>query len=178
MPVEEILAGIDDLYKAGAFRRLGLSNLNTDDVEEIVCISKERGYLLPSIYQVNYSAVARRVESELFPTLRKYGISVYVYSPCVGGFLAKTPEGITNGTGRWHPEDYLGKIYHSMYAKPSIIEGLTTWNKIAEDAAICSAVGAAVSGRNIIASNRLVSRQMVPRGWCVRDNRAEARGGN
>lgn len=73
-----MLKGINDAYKAGYFKRFGLSNFKADDVERIYTLCKEKGYLLPTVYQGNYSVVFRRPEAELFPTLRKLNIAFYV----------------------------------------------------------------------------------------------------
>ncbi|MCI2435640.1 aldo/keto reductase, partial [Listeria monocytogenes] len=67
------LAGLDALYRQGAFKRLGLSNYLGHEVDEMVRVAKENGFVVPSVYQGNYSAVARRTEAEVLPVLRKHG---------------------------------------------------------------------------------------------------------
>lgn len=73
------------------------------EVAEIVQICKANGYIQPTAYQGIYNAIHRRVlhtslrlrsvanwalathrkvEPELFPCLRKYGISFYEFNPC------------------------------------------------------------------------------------------------
>jgi aflatoxin B1 aldehyde reductase len=103
-------------------------------------IAKERNYVLPSVYQGNYSAVARRVEKELFPTLRKHNFAFYAYSPIAGGFLTKTSEQLrAGGTGRWDPESSVGKQSRALFQRPSFLEALDVWNQIAEDEGISKA---------------------------------------
>jgi aryl-alcohol dehydrogenase-like predicted oxidoreductase len=59
-------------------------------------------------------------------------VAFYAYSPIAGGFLAKTPEQLKNGKGRWDPESFLGKFYHGLYVqRPAVLGALDTWNKIA-----------------------------------------------
>ncbi|KAJ5763866.1 hypothetical protein N7533_002547 [Penicillium manginii] len=99
VPVERILYGINDLYKEGKFKRFGLSNFKADEVEEVIRVAKENNFVLPTVYQGNYNAVARRTETEIMPTLRKNNISFYAYSPIAGGFLTKTPEQLLAGGG-------------------------------------------------------------------------------
>lgn len=70
-PVEETLEAVNEVYKKGWFKRFGLSNFFAKDVQKIYDICKEKGYPLPTVYQGNYSPVARKQESVLFPTLRK-----------------------------------------------------------------------------------------------------------
>jgi aflatoxin B1 aldehyde reductase len=139
-PLEPILAGINDLYVSGSFKRFGLSNFRSDEVEEVVRIAKQSNYVLPSVYQGNYSAVARRTETELFPTLRKYNIAFYAYSPIAGGFLTKTSEElIQGGQGRWDAGNFIGHMYNTLYKKPAMLEALDKWDKIAKEAGVSKA---------------------------------------
>ncbi|KAJ5582663.1 hypothetical protein N7535_001283 [Penicillium sp. DV-2018c] len=140
VPLEDLLAAVNSNYQAGKFKRFGLSNYLAEEVEEVVRICREKNYVLPSAYQGNYSAVARRTEKELFPTLRKHNISFYAYSPIAGGFLTKDVEKlIAGGDGRWDPESYIGKLYHALYNKSSMLEGLKLWEKISKDTGLSKA---------------------------------------
>jgi len=138
VPISETLAGINDVYKLGFFKRFGLSNYTAEGVEEIYAHCKEQGYVLPTAFQGNFSAVARRYETLLFPTLRKHNIAFYAYSPLAGGFLAKTKEQVQGGAGRFN-NDVLGGMYNRMYNKPAMLEVLTEWEEIAKEAG-CSRV--------------------------------------
>ncbi|RMZ90533.1 hypothetical protein DV736_g2233, partial [Chaetothyriales sp. CBS 134916] len=135
VPLEDTLAGVNEVYKDGAFKRFGLSNYPASEVQKVYDISKANGYVLPTVYQANYNPVARKQETILFPTLRKLGISVYIYSPIAGGFLTKTKEDIENGAGRFG-KDKLGGLYYGLYAKPSLLAILPKWAKIADDAGV------------------------------------------
>lgn len=46
------------------------------------------GWKKPDVYQASYNALHRSCEAELFPCLRRYGISFYVFSPLAGGMLS------------------------------------------------------------------------------------------
>lgn len=48
----------------------------------MVGICNANGYIQPTAYQGIYNAVHRAVEPELFPCLRKFGISFYEFNPC------------------------------------------------------------------------------------------------
>lgn len=74
VPLEETLAGINEVYKQGWFRRFGLSNFFAEDVQKVYDICKREDYPLPTVYQGDYSAIARKQEEELLPLLRKLGI--------------------------------------------------------------------------------------------------------
>lgn len=138
--LEDLLAGINSAYQAGKFKRFGLSNYLAEEVEEVVRICREKNYVVPSVYQGNYSAVARRGEKEIFPTLRKHNISFYAYSPIAGGFLTKDVATlVAGGQGRWDPNTQLGGIYNALFNKPSMLKGLEQWETISKESGISKA---------------------------------------
>ncbi|KAL2851051.1 NADP-dependent oxidoreductase domain-containing protein [Aspergillus pseudoustus] len=137
VPLETQLEAINELYQAGKIKRFGLSNYLPGEVEDVIRVAKEKNWVLPSVFQGNYSAVARHAETELFPILRQYGIQFYAYSPIAGGFLTKTVDQLLQGAqGRWDPSTFLGALYHRLYNKPSMLEGLKLWESISNDTGI------------------------------------------
>lgn len=131
-PLDETLSAIDEIHKTGFFKRFGLSNYKAEDVQKVYDHCKAKGYVLPTVYQGNYNAVARKQETLLFPTLRKLGISFYAYSPLAGGFLTKTREQIKEGAGRFNTSGDPG-MYTPMYSRPSLLEALAEWQNIAKE---------------------------------------------
>ncbi|KAJ4993586.1 aldehyde reductase [Stagonosporopsis vannaccii] len=138
IPLEDTLAGINEAHKQGIFRRFGLSNYAPQDVQRVYDLAKSKGYPLPQVYQGNYNPVARHLEKDLFPVLRKLGLVFYAYSPLAGGFLTKSAADLDAGVGRFS-KDALGGMYSGMYDKPSLREGLKTWNQIAEKEGVTKA---------------------------------------
>lgn len=135
-PLSEYLPVFDKLHKRGYFSRFGLSNYKAEDVRKVHAYCKDNGLVLPTVYQGNYSAIARRQESLLFPTLRELGISFYAYSPLAGGFLTKTVSQIEGGGGRFDKDS----MYHKLYAaKSSYLEALSEWESIAKKEGISRA---------------------------------------
>lgn len=67
--------------------QFGISNYPSWEVGEIITICKAHNWVQPTVYQGLYNAIHRAVEPELFPALRKYGISFYAYNPLGGGFF-------------------------------------------------------------------------------------------
>lgn len=102
-------------------------------MQKVYDICKANSYPLPSVYQGNYSAVARKQETLLFPTLRKLNIAFYAYSPIAGGLLTKTKQDILDGKGRFDTSTGIGQMYAGMYSKPSYLEALAEWEQIAKD---------------------------------------------
>ncbi|TLD19137.1 hypothetical protein PspLS_09913 [Pyricularia sp. CBS 133598] len=131
VPFEDTMSGLQELYEAGAFKRLGLSNFLPHEVDEMVAIAEKHGWVKPSVYQGNYSAVARGCEAELFPALRRHGISFYAYSPSAGGFLTRTPEALVGP--RWDTSGDIGRLYSSLYKRPSLLAALRTWGELAAE---------------------------------------------
>lgn len=125
---------MDALYKDGSFKRFGLSNHTMEEVEKVLKICKQKSFVLPSVYEGMYSAMARLPEDELLPMIRKHNISYYAYSPISGGFLAKTAQQFHDQSfkGRWEKSAFLGMVYQYMYNKPVMLEALKKWHEIAE----------------------------------------------
>jgi aflatoxin B1 aldehyde reductase len=99
-------------------------------------VAEQNGFVKPTVFQGNYSAVARLLEDDLFPVLRKLQIAFYAYSPIAGGFLAKTSQQVRDGLGRFNPDNRLYGMYSTLYSKPSFFTALDEWDKIAADAGI------------------------------------------
>jgi len=134
-PIEETLSAIDVVYKQGAFEKFGLSNFSAEEVEKVFEVSKAKGYVLPSVYQGMYNVVARSNEKDLFPTLRKHGVSFYAYSPLAGGFFAEhiAQNGIEHSSGRFNAETPAGQMYRGFYFKESYFTALHKLIKIAHE---------------------------------------------
>ncbi|CAK7236133.1 hypothetical protein SCUCBS95973_009504 [Sporothrix curviconia] len=134
-PLEDTLAGVDAAYREGLFRRFGVSNFSVEAVQTIHDIATAKGYVLPTVYQGQYNPVARHFETDLFPTLRKLGISFYAYSPLAGGLLTKTVQDFKDGKGRFAE----GSIYRTLYNKPSYLASLATWEAAAKAEGVSAA---------------------------------------
>ena len=83
------------------------------EVAEIVGICRANGYIQPRAYQGIYNAVHRRVEPELFPCLRKFGIAFYEFNPLGGGFFTgryRSLEDSVEPGSRFDPNKGMGKV--------------------------------------------------------------------
>jgi aflatoxin B1 aldehyde reductase len=85
------------------------------------------------VYQSIYGLAARQNEKELFPLLRRLGISIQAYSSLASGFLVKTPADIKNGAGNFKHTTILGKILQDMYGRPVYLEFLDEYAKLAKE---------------------------------------------
>lgn len=115
-PFADTLAALDKFQKEGKFKKLGISNYPPEEVQQLLDISKEKGYAPPAVYQGAYNAITRGVETTLFPLLRENGISFYAYSPAAGGFFSdkKRPG------NRFETSGFVGTLYKGMYQRPKI----------------------------------------------------------
>ena len=86
-PLIETLTAIDQLHKEGKFIELGLSNFSAWETVEVWHICDKNGFVKPTVYQGMYNAIARQVERELFPALKRHGIRFLCYNPLAAGLL-------------------------------------------------------------------------------------------
>lgn len=93
-PLEETAEALKELKKAGKIRYVGLSNFNQADVEKmmgLVEVSCQQSlYNLLERNPVSYHSIPLdyRTESEVLPTVKKYGQAFLPYSPMFQGLLA------------------------------------------------------------------------------------------
>ncbi|MFI5844849.1 aldo/keto reductase [Catenuloplanes sp. NPDC051500] len=86
-PIEEILAGFDDLIRSGKILHAGLSNFPAWRVAGAAVRADLRG-LAPLVgIQTEYSLAERSAERELLPMAQAQGLGVVLYSPLAGGLL-------------------------------------------------------------------------------------------
>ncbi|RPD64667.1 Aldo/keto reductase [Lentinus tigrinus ALCF2SS1-7] len=117
-PYEITLKAVNELYKEGKFRRFGISNYMSWEVAEIVGICKANGYIQPTVYQGIYNAIHRKVEPELFPCLRKFGIAFYEFNPLGGGFFTGRYHSFQDQVqpgSRFDPKQHMGMAYRARY---------------------------------------------------------------
>ncbi|KAL6715765.1 hypothetical protein ACLMJK_006726 [Lecanora helva] len=140
-PIEETLSAIQEIYAAAKFKRFGVSNFSLREVQQIYDIQLRANSVLPSVYQGNYNAVARHIEADLFPLLRKLQISFYAYSPIAGGFLVKESAQVRSRDieGRFNGKSPVGDMYNVLYGKESMYQALDEWGEIAKGAGISKA---------------------------------------
>ncbi len=86
-PIEETMRALDDLVRAGKVRYLGCSNFTAWQLTQSLWVSDKRGYAPFVSVQPRYSLLDRRIEAELVPACRAFGIGIVPYSPLAGGIL-------------------------------------------------------------------------------------------
>ena len=111
-----------------------------------------------------YNPLARRVEEELIPALRAYGIRFFAYNPLAGGLLARPAyhasvgggeeEGGKDerGIGGRFGEHYQGKTYRQRYMHDQFLRG-------------CAMVHAAVRKSNAAGAGAAVTLAAATLRW-------------
>lgn len=97
-PLEETCEAMNQAYQEGKFKRFGISNYTADEVEQIVAICKNKGYVAPTVYQGQYNPLVRSGEDVLFPVLRKHDIAFYAYSPAAAGVFVGNQKTAQSGS--------------------------------------------------------------------------------
>ncbi|EXJ85651.1 hypothetical protein A1O1_06017 [Capronia coronata CBS 617.96] len=123
-PFEETCEAMNTAYLEGKFERFGLSNYSVEQVEEIVRICEEKGYVKPSVYQGQYNPICRGGEERLFAVLREHNIAFYAYSPSACGFFSNkvTRASTTDKDSRWNIASPLGAKYAGDYFHDPLFE--------------------------------------------------------
>ena len=77
-PLAETVAAFDELAHAGKIRAWGVSNFDTDDLDEILAVAGE-GRI--ACNQVLYHLQERAIEHGVIPWCEQHGVAVVAYSP-------------------------------------------------------------------------------------------------
>lgn len=87
-PIDETLAALDELVRAGKVRAIGASNYPAWRLMEALWQSDRHGYARFNSYQPEYSLMERvGFEVEARPLCKHYDLGVIPYSPLAAGFL-------------------------------------------------------------------------------------------
>ncbi len=84
IPLEETIAGFEELRRSGRIRHWGVSNFDVDDMEELLLVP-EGGHCATN--QVLYNVTRRGPEFDLIPWLESRGMPLMAYSPIEQGRL-------------------------------------------------------------------------------------------
>ena len=87
-PLEETLAALDDLVRAGKIRYVGVSNFSGWHLMKTLGIAEKKGLVRPVAQQIHYTLQAREAEYELMPIALDQEIGIVVWSPLAGGLLS------------------------------------------------------------------------------------------
>lgn len=147
VPYAETLEAVNELFKAGYFKRFGISNYAAWEVAQICELCEHNGWKKPDAYQGVYNALHRAVEPELFPCLRHYGIAFYEFNPVAGGMLTDkyqrtTSEAEVEAGSRFDPNRIQGTNYRRRYWKDAYFDALDVVRPVAKKLGMTTAEAA------------------------------------
>lgn len=87
-PLAETVAAFEELKAQGRIRHWGVSNFDTDDMQELWQVPGGRNCV---VNQVLYHIASRGIEYELLPWCTKHGVTVMAYCPLGHGELIEQP---------------------------------------------------------------------------------------
>jgi aryl-alcohol dehydrogenase-like predicted oxidoreductase len=87
-PIDETMAALHDLVRAGKVRYLGVSDTPAWKIAEANVTAHFRGWSAFIGLQIEYSLLERSVEQELMPMARELGLGVTPWSPLKSGALS------------------------------------------------------------------------------------------
>jgi len=86
-PIEETLRALDDLVRAGKVRYLGNSNFNGWQLADADWTARHHGLNRFATAQNLYNLVDRRLEKDVLPACRHFGLGMLPYFPLASGLL-------------------------------------------------------------------------------------------
>ncbi len=112
IPLDETLGALTDLVRQGKVRYIGSSTAPAWKLMESLMVSESKGCARFVSEQPPYNLLDRRIENELLPLSRAYGIGILAWSPLAMGLLA----------GRYHedssrPADSRAFLRGGIYAE-------------------------------------------------------------
>lgn len=87
IPIDETLSALTDLIRQGKIRYIGCSTFPAWAVTEAIMTSELKGYARFVSEQPPYNLLDRRIENELLPMAKRFGLGILTWSPTAMGVL-------------------------------------------------------------------------------------------
>lgn len=87
-PIEETMAALDSLVKAGKVRALGASAMYGYQFHNMQIVAEQNGWTPFVTMQNHYNLLYREDEHEMIPVCRQYNVSLIPFSPLAAGHLS------------------------------------------------------------------------------------------
>jgi aryl-alcohol dehydrogenase-like predicted oxidoreductase len=118
VPIEETLAAMDEVVRAGKVRYPAVSNYAAWQVCEIHWIAEKNGFKPPYVSQPMYNVLTRGIEEEYLAFCKRFNVAVVSYNPLAGGLLSgkhSRQRGPMAGTRFDGNKLYLDRYWHDDY---------------------------------------------------------------
>ncbi|GLY47002.1 aldo/keto reductase [Lentzea sp. NBRC 102530] len=86
--IDDTLAALTDLVRAGKVRSIGSSAFPASEIVEAQWVAEKRGHQRFRTEQPQYSLLDRAIEADVLPTVHRHGMGVLTWSPLAGGWLS------------------------------------------------------------------------------------------
>jgi aryl-alcohol dehydrogenase-like predicted oxidoreductase len=123
-PIEETLAALSEVVRAGKVRYIGHSNFSGPQTAAAAVAARQLGAVPFISAQNHWSLLERAAEQDVVPAAIEYGLGVLPFFPLANGLLAgKIRRGVPPGDGT----RLAGRDDYITEAKLDKVEGLTEW---------------------------------------------------
>jgi 1-deoxyxylulose-5-phosphate synthase len=120
-PLEETLAALDSVVRAGKARYLGASSMHAWQFMKALDLQAQHGWHRFVTMQNHYNLVYREEEREMMPLCRSEGVGVIPWSPLARGLLTGNRQSVTSeATPRAIGDDYSKQLYDDALDMPVV----------------------------------------------------------
>jgi len=124
-PMEETLAALDDVVRAGKARYLGASSMAAWQFCKMLQRADQHGWTRFITMQNHYNLAYREEEREMIPLCNDEGIGLLPWSPLARGFLCGTrPRGTKGDTQRARTDD-LAERFYAQTSDHDVLDAVT-----------------------------------------------------
>ena len=125
-PLEEVVRAMDDLVHQGKILYWGTSEWTGAQIVDAVGLARSYNCYAPVVEQPGYNLLKReRVEGEILPAVRSYGIGLTVFSPLQNGILTgKYDDGIPQDSRATTNETTKGRVTDDAVRKVKELKSL------------------------------------------------------
>lgn len=117
--ISETCKAFNQLYNENKIKNFGISNININQIQDILKCCELNNYNKPNIYQGMYNIYCRKIE-EIFPILKENNIKFECYNPLAGGIL--TGKYYDNQSLNFNCRFLQNDIYKSIFWNENIIK--------------------------------------------------------
>ena len=111
IPIDETLGALNDLVRQGKVRYIGCSTFPAWMVMEAIMVSESKGWARFVSEQPPYNLLDRRIENELVPMCRRWGVGLIPWAPMAMGTLTGRYDSDTD-----FPEGSMAALHDGFYA--------------------------------------------------------------
>ena len=125
--VEETLGALSDLVRQGKIRYAGCSTHPAWQVMEALMVSEKYGYAKYILEQSPYNLLDRRIENELVPLCKAYGLGILAWAPMAMGVLLGR-----YSSAKDYPEDSRAALRGGIYAERVTEKGIEVGDRFVQ----------------------------------------------